>query len=180
MLPSALAPSTTLRLTHNSRVYELPLCRATFLPFPDTHGLDTFGGKDMLKVDGKAQFAEVAILRAFEADGWLGRWMEPYGRSRMNPALLRAWNGGPFKTQEHLPIADGWVNERLHRIAVANRQSYSGCWDVVAWKGERLVFAESKKRKKDRIRGTQLRWLEAALSCACAMEDFLVVEWSLT
>jgi hypothetical protein len=122
MFPSVLVPSTTLRVAHDSRVYELPLCRPTFPPFTDAHTLDTFGGKDMLRVDDKGQFAEVAILRAFEADGWQGRWMEPYGRPRMNPGLWRAWNGGPSKTQEGLPIAEDWVNERLHRIAVANRR----------------------------------------------------------
>ena len=51
---------------------------------------------------------------------------------------------------------------------------------MVAWKNDRLVFAESKRRKKDSMRGTQIRWFEAALSCGCAVEDFLVVEWSLT
>ncbi len=30
------------------------------------------------------------------------------------------------------------------------------------------------------MRGTQVRWLEAALRCGCALEDFLVVEWELT
>jgi hypothetical protein len=71
------------------------------------------------------------------------------------------------------------VNERLHAMATANGNTFSGCWDVVAWKNDRLVFAESKKAKNDRMRGTQLKWLEAALRCGCSVEDFLVVEWGL-
>ena len=55
---------------------------------------------------------------------------------------------------------------------------------MVAWTRSdagdgRLVFAESKKHKKDRIRGTQLRWLEAALTCGMRVEDFVVVEWDV-
>ncbi|MBL7985350.1 MAG: hypothetical protein JNM91_10150, partial [Flavobacteriales bacterium] len=68
--------------------------------------------------------------------------------------------------------------ERLQAIALANGNTYSGCWDVVVWKNDRLVFAESKKQRKDRMRGTQLRWMEAAIECRCNMEDFLLVEWS--
>lgn len=45
--------------------------------------------------------------------------------------------------QEHVPIEEAWVNERLHAIAAANGNTYSGCWDVVVWNGDRLVFAES-------------------------------------
>lgn len=42
-----------------------------------------------------------------------------------------------------------------------------------------LVFAESKKRTRDEMRGTQVRWLEAALRCGCSVADFQVVEWEL-
>lgn len=149
-----------------------------FVKATESSSVDTFGGKDLVEVDGLPQFAEVAILRAFEADGWQGRWVETYQRPSMSPALLRSWNGGTFKTQQNLPIEVPWVNEQLHAFAVANGNTYAGCWDVVAWKGRRLVFAESKRQKKDRLRGTQLRWVEAAHRCGMGMEDFLLVEWS--
>lgn len=71
------------------------------------------------------------------------------------------------------------MSERLHAIAIANGNTYAGCWDVIAWKGDRLVFAEAKRQKKDRMQRTQLRWLETALQCGCTVEDFLVVEWGL-
>jgi len=48
---------------------------------------------------------------------------------------------------------------------------------VVTGKGERIVFDKSKKLKKDRMRGTQLRWLQAALQCGCGIEEFVVVGW---
>ncbi|HNU57075.1 MAG TPA: hypothetical protein PKN30_10840, partial [Flavobacteriales bacterium] len=59
-----------------------------------------------------------------------------------------------------------------------NGDSFAGCWDVVAWKDDQLVFAEAKKAKHDRLRDTQVRWVEAALQCGLTEENFLVVEWS--
>lgn len=141
--------------------------------------MHSFGGKDLLLVDGRPQFAEVAILRLFEEAGWQGRWVETYGKPALAPALWRAWHPYGPRAQTHVPIEEAWVNERLRAIVAANGNSYSGCWDVVAWKEDRLVFAESKKAKKDRMRSTQWRWMVAAMECGCALEDFLIVEWSL-
>ncbi|QQR86654.1 MAG: hypothetical protein IPJ76_00070 [Flavobacteriales bacterium] len=153
--------------------------RAEFTKAIAAEDVHTFGGKDLVLVDDRAQFAEVAILRAFEAEGWEGRWLETYGKPAMKPALWREWKLEGPAAQEHVSIEVPWVIERLHAIAVANGNTYAGCWDVVAWKEGRLVFAESKKQKKDRLRGTQLRWLEAALTCGMTVEDFLMVEWRL-
>ena len=179
MLPAALHPTDTLPLPLSEGLVHVPLCRPRFAAYAGDEQADTFGGKDLLLVDGKPQFAEVAILRAFQAAGWQGRWLETYGNAKMNPGLWNAWHPDGPRAQEHLPITDAWVNERLQAIAAENGNSFSGCWDVVAWKNERLVFAESKKRKKDRMRDTQLRCLEAALRCVCSVEDVLVVEWEL-
>ena len=179
MWPAELQPVDQLSLTHGEQHFRIPLCRPTFTAATLVDGIHSFGGKDLLLVDGRPQFAEVAILRAFQAAGWQGRWLETYGNGKMTPGLWNAWHPDGPRAQEQLPIGDAWVNERLQAIAAGNGNSFSGCWDVVAWKNERLVFAESKKRKKDAMRGTQLRWLETALRCGCALEDFLVVEWEL-
>ena len=133
----------------------------------------------MLHVDDRAQFAEVAILRLFEEAGWQGRWVESYGKPNMSPGHWRAWHPNGPSAQLQEPIKETWVNEKLHAIATANGQSFAGCWDVVAWKDGRLVFAEAKLSKKDRMRPTQLRWLEAGLKCGVGVDDFLVVEWEL-
>jgi hypothetical protein len=176
--PAALKASATIELELSSGCVAIPMCHPRFTAYSLPTDIHTFGGKALVEVDGKPQFAELAILRAFERDGWQGRWVETYGHMH-NAALWREWSAGGPGAQEHVSIAEPWVNERLQAIVAANGGSYSGCWDVVAWKEDRLVFAEAKLSKKDRIRGTQLRWLEAALKCGCSVEDFLVVEWSL-
>ncbi|MCB9169971.1 MAG: hypothetical protein H6594_06415 [Flavobacteriales bacterium] len=156
----------------------IPLCRPVFAHYTGSKTVHTFGGKDLLDVDGRPQFAEVAILRLFEADGWQGRWVETYGHMHA-PALWREWKPGGPGAQAHIPIEEAWVKDKLQAIAQANGGTYSGCWDVLAWKGDRLVFAESKKQRKDRIRDTQVRWLDAALQRGLRPEDFLLVEWAL-
>lgn len=177
MWPEHLQPTDVIPLTVGTTEVQVPVCRPRFTPAPVTTGVHTFGGKDLLLVDGHAQFAEVAILRCFEEAGWEGRWVETYGRRKLSPGLWRAWQPEGPHAQVEVPITEPWVNERLHDIAAANGHTFAGCWDVVAWREGRLIFAESKKQRKDRIRGTQVRWLEAALRCGLKPEDFLVVEW---
>ncbi len=175
-LPGSLSTSGTIVLGQHN----IPLASVRFTAYADNeHTADTFGGKALIEVDGRPQFAEVAILRLFEADGWQGRWVETYGKPAMRPGLWREWHPDGPAAQVHVPIEETWVNERLHTIAAANGNTYSGCWDVVVWKGDRLVFAESKRKGKDRIRGTQVRWMEAAMRCGCPVDDFVVVEWGL-
>lgn len=179
MFPELLACNGVLSVDCGGERLDLPRCTPSFSSYTDAHDINTFGNKDLLLVDGKPQFAEVAILRAFENEGWQGRWVEVYGHMHA-PAFWREWKPGGPGAQKHIPIAEPWVNERLQAIAKANGGNYAGCWDVLAWKGERLVFAEAKLQQKDKLRDTQFRWLEAALQCGCTVEDFLVVEWALT
>jgi hypothetical protein len=51
--------------------------------------------------------------------------------------------------------------------------------DVVAWKGDRLVFLESKLHKNDRIQDTQPRWMMSSLESGLTLANFIVVEWHL-
>jgi hypothetical protein len=51
--------------------------------------------------------------------------------------------------------------------------------DVCAWKHDEVLFAESKRAKRDAVRANQLHWLEAALVAGYDPESFLLVEWTL-
>jgi hypothetical protein len=72
---------------------------------------------------------------------------------------------------------DPKIIKLLENIATQNGNSYSGCWDVLAWKADKVLFAESKRVKKDSIRSTQTKWLESALKCGLSEKNFLVVQW---
>jgi hypothetical protein len=64
---------------------------------------------------------------------------------------------------------------------LTGRAGRGGCWDVFAWKGagpDEVAFAESKRRGSDKLRSTQLQWLQTALEAGIPLEYFLIVEWS--
>jgi hypothetical protein len=65
----------------------------------------------------------------------------------------------------------------LARIVKGDDNSYSGCWDVLAWKGERTLFIEAKHVNKDHIRFTQLKWRWAGLRAGLTPESFVVAQW---
>lgn len=138
---------------------------------------DTFGGKPALDWLGSPCFAEVVILRRFLQAGWSARWVETYGAPSMRPRFLTDWSADGLKSSLTRAITEAHVATLLDAIAQANGRTYSGCWDVVAWKGHELVFAEAKRKGKDRVRRTQLRWLAAALEQGLSEKAFLVVEW---
>ena len=56
---------------------------------------------------------------------------------------------------------------------------FGGCWDVVVWKGDTMLFLELKRQKKDSIQSTQVEWLSAALDSGLVVDNFALVEWNI-
>ena len=139
---------------------------------------NTFGGKAVVSLGGVPMFAEMAIAKTFIADGWEARWIETYGKSNMQPICLSDWKDDAYKSQTHDPITDKKILAMLAGIAAINN-GYSGCWDVLAWKDGKVLFAESKRKGKDRMMDTQRGWLTACLEYGLKEEDLLVVEWDM-
>lgn len=71
---------------------------------------------------------------------------------------------------------------RVERNPLAGLADALGCSDKKTGVNPLAAWSRSGVRAglKDRIRARQVCWLEAALHCGCAVEDFLVVEWSLS
>lgn len=156
---------------------EIPKCKITFDLWQGTPIANTFGGKPLIDVGGKPMFAELAIMHMFLQDGWEARWLESYGRGQRNIVCLSEWADLPYSQQTECPIANENIMNMLLGIAELNGGNFNGCWDVLAWKGNRIIFAESKRSKRDKVRDTQTRWLDAALRYGLNPENFLVVEW---
>jgi hypothetical protein len=178
MWPPGLSPTDHLVLRTPSATLAVPVCRPELTPWTAPTDLWTFGQKALVESNGQPVFAELAILRAFEAAGWEGRWVETYGHWR-NPRFWVDWRPGKARDQQHVPIPHGWIAQRLQQIADAKGGSHGGCPDLVLWRGQHLLFVECKRRGKDRFRPTQVRWLQAALECGVRMEEVVVVEWEL-
>lgn len=124
-------------------------------------------------------FAELAIKhRVTQTLEWSAHWVE--GRY-----YLEKWHDVPFahpirKPAGRLRPADtiSSIDTACNNICSKHRlKSYSGYWDVVAWKQDAILFIESKHLNKDSIRDTQIRWLTADLSSTLTRCYFLIVEW---
>lgn len=140
---------------------------------------NTFGGKALIDVNGNATFAELAIVDYLKKDGWNARWVETFGRPRMDPFMLTAWNDVCLKEQIHVPITDVEIYETLIGIAKLNGNKFGGCWDVVAWKNGYIIFLEAKRNKRDRIRSSQINWLKASLTYGLNCNNFIIIQWDI-
>jgi hypothetical protein len=153
---------------------------STYLTFKRWQGApigNTLGGKPLVNYEGKPMFAELAIQRTAVKEGWSARWVQTYGSRRTLPYFFTDWGDLPLSLQVVSPLDNAYCEAILATIAESNGGSYSGCWDVVAWKAKSVLFLESKRHKHDRIRDTQLKWMRAALAVGLTTENFLIVQW---
>jgi hypothetical protein len=177
--PKTLIPDSIEIFKIEEEKHQIPKSNVSFGNWIGKPIQNTFGRKTLLKVDNKPSFAELAIVDLFEKEGWEAHWICTYGRVKQNPLFLKEWKDDNLKNQENSPIKKIWVLDLLNKMASLNGYSFSECWDVVAWKDNNIVFAESKRQKKDSIRQTQIKWLEAGLKNGLPEESFLVVEWDI-
>lgn len=180
MYPKFLSPSDTEPFITNDQTIQIPKCIVLFDKWLGQPIEETFGGKPIVSIDNKPMFAELAIMTHFIKEGWQARWVETYGKNNMEPIYLTEWKDDKYKNQAHVPIEDKEISKLLSDIAKQNANSFAGCWDVLAWKDDRIVFAESKRIKKDNIRSTQTNWLASALKCGLHPNNFLVVQWDIS
>jgi hypothetical protein len=154
LLPSGRTVSIA-RCFHEFKLWEGP-------PLPDT-----YGRKAVLDSDGEPLFAELAILRLIEREGWQGVWIDTYRRN-FRQSLSRHSGNLPPHAASFLETANN------------GRKWRSGCPDVLAWRDSEYLFVEAKRRSKDAIRDTQRKWLEAALNSGIPLETFLILEWDIS
>ena len=124
--------------------------------------------KPGLLFNGRTTWAEFILVALLEAAGWDARW-------------VRNWSGGRQFCSEvgELRRLSGHgeaVFEAIHASAPDLRGH--GTWDVIAWKDDQVLFLESKQaRSSDRLRDSQLRFMDAALVLGTRPDAFAVVEY---
>jgi hypothetical protein len=154
----------------------LPMVSLTFTPWTESRLEHGFGNKPLVNHRGEGMFAELAICCIAKKADWDARWVCTYGARRDGPRYLTSWSDVSLDEQQEVPL-DQYQDALLAKIATENHGSYSGCWDVLAWKGERTLFIEAKHDGKDHIRTTQLQWRWAALRAGLTPESFVVAQW---
>lgn len=131
----------------------VPKATPVLVPWRDQQLDDTYNGKQVLDFEGRPAFAEMAVLWSLNEAGWEGVWIDSYR------GLYRHgyWNCEPIR---QLPEA---ARILLNRIQLQLGSRF-GAWGVFCWRGSEVLFAECKRARRDAIRETQVRWLEAALN----------------
>jgi hypothetical protein len=165
-LPSALVFEYHERIiVFPGNEVELPKAKPSFAEWVGLSPIPSYGGKAILCYEGEALYAELYILRLLEASGWDGAWIDTYRRR-----VLR----GPSMPAS-IPPTIASV-----RAAIAARAGTEfGSFDVIAWNGSDVLFAEAKRSGHDRIRRTQVRWIAAALEVGIPRDAMLIVEWTV-
>lgn len=167
MLPNILLPNAQETIVFPSnQVISIPKVNLYFNKWTGILFEDTFNKKPVLDYNGEAVFAELAILRIFQNEGWEGVWVDTYRKK------YRIGHWG-VNTNAELPAVKQLLLDNIYKIN-GNR---SGCWDVFCWKEDKIIFAEAKRQSKDKIRTTQIKWLEAAFKSGLNQDSFLIVEW---
>ncbi|HEX7243802.1 MAG TPA: hypothetical protein VF263_26180 [Longimicrobiaceae bacterium] len=162
--------------------------QSVLLRFPRWTGdafADDFGKKaaGMIDLDGEHLFAEMAVLRLLERDGWQGRWVVTQGGKGEVSKFLTEWKDVPRAEQKNRPIEEAEPRQILARVAGMNKPArYTGCWDVFAWRGEDYLFVQTGRVAKSgaEVKKPQIEWLRAALYLGdprLRVKSFCFVQW---
>jgi hypothetical protein len=137
----------------------------------DLPGLSvTWGRKPKFSVNGSRSCAELAIVHHLRAGGWDGVWVNAF-----RGELRTQWFPAPAARRLAEVGAPGWAVEIFDCLRAANGGTLSGFFDVFAWRETgRAAFFEVKVGP-DRIKPTQLRFVETALHFR-SLEEFMIVE----
>jgi hypothetical protein len=141
-----------------------------------------WSAKPLVQVEKQALFAEVALLSLFRKSGWEGVWADGSHRKYFDKMPNQS-KGVSLTT---------YVNKMLTRIAEANGQSRTGCWDVILWSHRTLLFVavagtqtrecrpsapSGLERPRAAVSEARARWLDAALRTGLSAGQFVVVQW---
>ena len=115
--------------------------------------------KPKFAVNGNRSCAELAIVHHLRYQGWHGVWVNSFGPGELRPE----WFPAPaVKTLAETGAPDRVV-EAFERLRAANGGALGGFFDVFAWREPGQVRFCEAKVGPDRIKATQIRFLEVAL-----------------
>ena len=167
-----LEPLETIKLKLlNGKEVSIKLARWFFQKYDSTPLLDlskTYLSKPLVKYNASYTFAELAILGEFINHGWEGCWIDSFHK--------KIWNAFPATS---LPIQlPQEIQIKLSNLLIGKKITKIGAWDILAWKDDFLLFIESKSLySKDKLRNSQLSFLQKALRAGFDSNHFLIVEW---
>lgn len=151
----------------------------TAAPFVDDLGKKTAA---MVDLDGEHLFAELALLRLLERDGWQGRWIHTNAGGEIT-RYLTEWRDVSRQEQKNRPIQHDAARATLYAIADRSGNRFAGLWPVIAWREQDIMFFELKRqppKDRERLKPAQEAWVRAACTLrqnALAARNFALVQW---
>ena len=148
-------------------------------PFVDDLGKKTAA---MVDLEGEHLFAELAILRLLEREGWDGRWIHTTASGEIT-RYLTEWRDVSRQEQKSRPIQHDGARALLYAIADRSGNRYGGCWSLFAWRENSYAFFEGKRQAAkdgEQLKPAQAAWVRAALSLreqTMSPQDFALVQW---
>jgi hypothetical protein len=119
-------------------------------------------------VDKQPVFPEIALLVLFRAAGWQGVWVDVPHRKYFD-RMPNESKGISLPTH---------VNQLVTRVVANNRQSKTGCWDLMLWDDKMVVFVAAKAPSPSgELSGAQIGWIDAALRSGLLPSQFIIVSW---
>jgi hypothetical protein len=127
--------------------------------------------KPKFAVNGSRSCAELAIVHHLRNEGWRGVWVNSFG-----PRELRSeWFPAPAVKTLAETGAPRWAVEAFDRLRAANGGTLGGFFDVFAWREPGQVRFDEAKVGPDRIKPTQVRFVELALRFH-RLQEFMIIE----
>jgi hypothetical protein len=161
---NSLHPTTTETLALPSgRSVSVPKATPTFARWRKP--VKRLYGKRMLDFEGRLSVAELNILGLLKHEGWDGVWVDTWRKL--------FWTGLGDEPQRSLPERPSSIPEKIWDLAKIK----AGVWDVFAWKGDRVLFCESKRSKHDSIQDSQREFADYVLDAGLPLESLMLVEW---
>ena len=127
---------------------------------------DSYGNKPVLDFNGNPLFAELFALRIFGENGYSGVWADTYRRTFRTEL--------PEKKEPKIILPE-FIKNELDKINPEGKMN--GTWDLILWKNKEMKFVELKRKGKDKIRQTQIDFMERAIKAGVPIENFEIFEW---
>lgn len=140
---------------------------------PDPPGVPLiWSRKPKFPVKGSRSCAELAVVHHLRSDGWDGVWVCAFGGGGH---LRSLWFPAPALESLAEAGAPTWAVKVFDRFVAASGGKFGGFFDAFAWRGHGEIRFDEVKAGKDRITGTQRRFVEQALRFH-DLEQFTVIE----
>ena len=108
---------------------------------------------------------EIEVVEAFRVSGWVARWQDSFGSA---PTWMRPWM--------HVVEVPRTVSECL--VAIRAASPLARPWDVVAWRGDDVVFVECKAAK-EKFTDAEQAFIWGAHKVGIPLDRFAVVRGAI-